>query len=910
MNLHVPQSHGGMFELQTFMSVTNHIVSAQHNSAIIGIVQDGLLGSFLMTSEETKISKTLFYDMMMNLKGDIDLKKFMNRIYKYYPNDLKKIKNSLSFQDEIPGRVVYSILFPEDFSYTTVSDNGTIIIKDGIIMPDSCPICKKAIGTKMNSIAQILTKSYGNQTAADFLSNVQFLVNRWLPSRGFSVGIRDCMIENFDEIEKTLQKAYAECQEKIEIGNETLEKELNSILNSTTNVGMKITKEGMKDGKDNRFVVMYKSGAKGSHINCSQITAFVGQQNVRGQRIPKNISGGTRCLPFFEPNDNTPAARGFVNRSYMAGLTPQQMYFAAMGGREGLIDTAIKTAQTGYSQRKIVKKQEDLKAHFDGSVRTSDSKIVQFIYGRDGMDASKLYNVDGKALFIDPVRVAEQLNYGAQEKLLRLSDKLIDNICKKIRINKVKCDNVEKASELIRIQLRKRLLLVRIAASKVKEFVKIIDSTFQRSVVEGGEMVGIVSSCSIGEPTTQGTLNTFHFSGISEKDVTLGVPRLQECLDATKKPKTPSCMVFLKGMGEYKNDRQKGLEYAQSLKSEYQYSDVSYFLLSSPKISYIESDKPALPPIDIYKYEIYKKEWWVDAYKKLNPGKIDENDWVIELDFDVEKLYQFKIELREIGEMIEKNDSVGKCYCIVSPNSIGKIHVYIDYQKVTAPVIPKLEIETENEIQLITEENLNFYYTRDVILKSIMDTKICGIEQISRVFTKEVNGEWVIDTQGCNFIDVLNSEHTLFEKTVCDDFWQIYRTLGVEAAREVLLVEFNKSICSDGSYINPRHIELLVDSMIFTGTITSVRREGIDRSVGPLAKCAFEKTVENFAIASMFCEQEDVSSVSASITLGKIMGGGTGFSEIIKNPPVEVEDDVEEEISEFEKYEKELEDAY
>lgn len=895
MNAHLPQSYGAQAELQVLMDANSHIISAQNNAPVIGMVQDGLLGPFILTDGKTKVSRMTFMDCLMGLKLDFDLQEFYKRASKFYPKDFLKKNGSLKLKSEISGKLLFSILFPSNFSYekkTDIDENFPIVmIEKGIMKPQSGPICKKTIGAVGNSIIHMLCKEYSNSLASDFISNVQFLTNRWFPTHGFSVGISDCLIENWDEVKQTLEKTHVECQEKIDIGSEFLEREINGILNSATNVGQKLSKNGLAD-KNNRLVIMQKSGAKGNHVNCSQITALVGQQNVRGQRIPKTLSDSSRCLPYFEPKDDSPSARGFIDKAYLEGLTPQQTFFLAQGGREGLVDTAIKTAQSGYIQRKIVKKTEDLKGGYDGTVRASNGSILQFLYGSDGYDASKLYYVSGKPFFIDPCRVAKMLSIG--KKTVKLTSSEIEEICCQISVNGIESECTQNATKQIRNTLRSELEKVEIAKSSIEQFSKKIKDSFYRSLMEGGEMVGIVAASSVGEPTTQATLNTFHFSGQSGKDVTLGVPRLQECLDATKNPKTPSCVVYLNDemLKKCENDAQSLLR-VQQLRKHFQYTMVSDLFSEKPKLRYIEADSPGFSPIKFYKYYPYKPEWWVKLYKELfgNPT-IKEKDWVVQLTFDIEKLFMIDMTLKDIAKIIESDTSFGTMSCIPSPNNIGKIDVYIDFDSAIEPAIEKVGLETENDIQLITSDNVNFYYTRDIVLKKIGDIKVCGIEGISKIFPKKIDADWVIDTQGCNFVKVLNSPQCDFSKTTCDDFWQIYKTLGIEAVREVLIDELTKCLSFDGSYINPRHISLLVDTMTTTGTITSVRREGIDRSVGPLAKCAFEKTLDNFALASMFCEKETVSGVSASITLGKIGTMGTGACDIIPDKDY-LEDEIE-----------------
>ena len=133
----------------------------------------------------------------------------------------------------------------------------------------------------------------------------------------------------------------------------------------------------------NRLKAMVNAGSKGSNLNISQIMACVGQQNVEGKRIPFGFH--KRSLPHFSKDDFGPESKGFVSNCYLSGLTPQEFFFHAMGGREGLIDTAVKTAETGYIQRRLIKALEDVMVKYDGTVRTSQEQVIQFLYGEDGM---------------------------------------------------------------------------------------------------------------------------------------------------------------------------------------------------------------------------------------------------------------------------------------------------------------------------------------------------------------------------------------------------------------------------------------------------------------------------------------------------------------------------------------------
>ena len=182
-----------------------------------------------------------------------------------------------------------------------------------------------------------------------FLTEVQRLVYNWQPHHGFSMGLSDCMatVTAKEEIAKALSEVQAEVADILARHgpdvDERTEGEINRLLNSVMNIGARLAKTSMNKGDRNALNIMRKSGAKGSLVNLIQIIAFVGQQNIGGKRMPRTLSNGTRSLPHFLPNDNSPEARGFISNSYIDGLTPEQAFNHAASGREGVISTAVKS---------------------------------------------------------------------------------------------------------------------------------------------------------------------------------------------------------------------------------------------------------------------------------------------------------------------------------------------------------------------------------------------------------------------------------------------------------------------------------------------------------------------------------------------------------------------------------------
>jgi hypothetical protein len=365
---------------------------------------------------------------------------------------------------------------------------------------------------------------------------------------------------------------------------------------------------------------------------------------------------------------------------------------------------------------------------------------------------------------------------------------------------------------------------------------------------------------------------------------------------------------------EIKNKRLRCLEIIQrKIGRKIRYADVGTFLKKEPEIKYNFGGKPipkkSTTPINYFNYKEYKEEWWVDAHNKLfGDPLVEKGEWIIRLELNLELMYEYHISIDEIVKAIKttkyfepnrdptkgpKERKKTRCNfdCIMSPMNIGILDIYIDFQYAVEPVLEKVFLPSgkDDEYQMITTDNIHYFYTRDIVMPKLKTIKICGIQGITKIFPKEVttsqNGlskkEWVIDTQGSKFIDVLNTPGVDFKRTTCDDFWQVCDVLGIHAAGKVLFNEYKKVLSFDGAYINPRHIQLLVDKQIRRGSLTSVRREGINRDeVGPLAKGAFEKILDTFAFAGAFGEQDNMDSVSSRITMGEVIKGGTGYSDV------------------------------
>jgi len=392
MNLHMPQNVLAETELRNLAAIPYQIISPSGNVPIIGIYQDSLLGSYRMTRPDVNFAPSQAMDLLM-MYNKVDTKALREAGTKVSSFDVLS-------QIMPPLTMIYKTkLFEDNEDYKT--SNNVLEIRAGKYIRGQLE--KSVLGSTTKGILHRVFNDFGNMACADFNDDLQNVVTEYMKSSSYSVGISDLIADKITQ-EKIIQVINAQKSEvqqlidKVHLGifeNNTahtniaeFETTVNNILNKATEQSGKIGRTSLSP--TNRFLMIVNSGSKGSLINISQMISCLGQQNVDGKRIPYGFD--SRTLPHYNKFDDSPNARGFIENSYISGLTAPELFFHAMGGRIGLIDTAVKTSQTGYIQRRLIKGLEDLKVEYDMTVRNSKGKIIQFAYGDDGFDSTKVEN--------------------------------------------------------------------------------------------------------------------------------------------------------------------------------------------------------------------------------------------------------------------------------------------------------------------------------------------------------------------------------------------------------------------------------------------------------------------------------------------------------------------------------------
>jgi DNA-directed RNA polymerase subunit A' len=794
MNLHVPQSEEARAEAALLMRVQDQLVSPRYGGPIIGGIRDFITGAFILTRDDTYLGREEFANLALigGYKGVLPEPEINRNGSKLYS-----------------GKQLFSLFLPSDFNFiitskwtkATKKEGRDVVIKSGQLT--SGVIDKASIGAEEpDSVLHRIVKDYGNDRAGKFLDSILVMLKTFITHRGFTYGYSDLWLseETRKEINSVIEKAYDKVHDLIRQYNEgslpltrglapeeALELYVVNELSRARDRAGRTADRAFPD--DNSGIIMASTGARGSTLNIGQMTAALGQQSIRGKRIQKGYHN--RSLPHFKKNDANPDSKGFIKSNYRDGLSPLEFFFHAMGGREGLVDTAVRTQQSGYMQRRLINALEHLKIEYDHTVRDPHGNIIQYMYGEDGVDPAK--SDHGEA--VNVARLIESESIVDDGK--KASDAEIRNILLKY---------AEELNPKVRKYLAGAFAHNKLSKDGVEKVLRKTIDLMQRALAEPGEAVGVVTAQSIGEPGTQMTLRTFHFAGVKERNVTLGLPRLIELVDARKKPVTPTMDIYLDK--EHRISREKALEVAQQI-----------------------------------------------IFTKVG-------DLVQKTDTDYTGVISFHISDEKLGE---RGCSFKDVYEILK-GSKKKYEITMNEKKnfirVTTP--------EESEAQLIL-----------TLKNKLLNTRVKGVPDIERVTIVKQDEEWVIQTSGSNLAKVLSIEGVDTSRSTTNNVYEIWQTLGIEAARTALIKEITNTLEEQGLEVDTRHIMLVADLMTSKGHLQQIGRHGIaGTKTSVLARAAFEITVPTIARASLEGQVEALKGVTENVIVGATVPVGTGMVDL------------------------------
>ncbi|EGF76498.1 hypothetical protein BATDEDRAFT_14837 [Batrachochytrium dendrobatidis JAM81] len=879
MNLHVPQTEEARAEAMELMGTKNNLVTPRNGEPLIAATQDFITASYLLSRKDVFYDRSQFSqicsylgDSLLNidLPPPTILKPFALWTGKQVfgvmlrPSQESKIIINLetkcrTFDKDQKDR--HGIAFGKSktqaghlFHPSFCPNDGYLFFHNSELM--SGVIDKAIIGDgNKKSMFYVVLRDYGPPAAADCMNKIAKLSARWLANQGFSIGINDVQPGDRLRTEKeiTVEKGYTDCDETIALSRQnllpnqpgcnqeqTLESKLSGILSKIRDdVGQVCFQEL---NKYNAPLIMSLCGSKGSKINVSQMVACVGQQIISGSRIPNGF--GDRSLPHFAKNSKTPPAKGFVGNSFYSGLSPTEFLFHAVSGREGLVDTAVKTAETGYMQRRLMKALEDLVCHYDLSVRDSGGGIVQFRYGDDGLDPP---NIEGSELPVEfsrnlmhsraliPIENDPFLSRNQWQKIIQVetNKKEFKTICSSEFIRALVAFLERELGDVAKPvhgrDTDKYAIKNGVTATQLYHFINTCKTKYIRAVVQPGTAVGAVGAQSIGEPGTQMTLKTFHFAGVASMNITLGVPRIKEIINASKTISTPIIDAKLAPMvGGYGGNQTRFAAEAAS------------------RVVKGRIEKTLLEDITEYIQEVITPE---------------EVCIVIKIDLETIRKLQLEVNIDTIRWAIIRAPKL-------------KISDMVTISDRLRVVVPRLK-----------NDSINSYIIMQALKRALPKVVVKGLSTVSRAVINDVTEEsrFNLLVEGYGLKEVMGIDGVDGLNTSSNHVLECLKTLGIEAARQTIIDQILYTMKSHGMTIDRRHVMLLADLMSFKGEVLGITRFGIAKMKDSVLMLAsFEKTTDHLFEASFYSKHDKIQGVSECIIMGVPMSLGTGLFKLVQ----------------------------
>ena len=854
MNIHVPQTEESRSEGKYLMGVVENIQSPKSGGPLVASTQDFLTTCFLITQKDYFLDRTHFI-----------------RYCTYFNDGIEKVDipppTILKPKELWTGKQLFSVILKPNKNYKICinlknesksfnkqyknnqlrcPNDGFVLIRNSELLAgiiDSNTIGKE----KKNSLVFALIKDCGKQETAKFLTRISKFSGRWICDYGMSFGLGDVtprkdLVENK---EKIIEKSFNESEEQINLYNtgriqlkpgmnaeQSLESSLNKILSDVRDIVGQYLRGILP--RSNSALQMTICGSKGSDINLCQMIGCVGQQIVSGNRMPNGFAN--RSLPHFEEFSKYPASKGFIGHSFYDGMNAPEFFFHSMGGREGLVDTAVKTSETGYLQRRLMKALEDLTVQYNNTVTISNGEIIEFLYGDDGIEP---LNTDTEDKIIYLPRLWELIcsNYPIKlDKILemnQISEQVEDyiNKCpiKKFDIDEVFINEIREffIEKIKTIQEAKKSFgnmkpnvvnsICSVGEVQLKEFFKELWIKYTKAKVNPGEAVGAVAGQSIGEPGTQMTLKTFHFAGVASMNITLGIPRIKEIINNTKNISTPVIYAYL-----------------------VQEDDITAAKIVKGRIEKIKLNR-----ICKYIKEVISPDsCYIEV--KLDKEYIDSSHLEISID-----------RIREALLLNKKKLNL----------KLGKNHIII-----------------KNDIELVinppdTDKN-NLYFSLECLMKNLPEIIVSGINTVNRIIISKKDDDekkYMLEIEGTGLLDIMKTDGIDFKNCRSNNITEILDTLGIEAARKSIIYELNYTFENHSISVDRRHLGLISDLMTFKGSVYGFQRFGmIKMKDSVFLHSSFERTNDILFDAATYGKVDCLRGVSESIIVGKSVPIGTG----------------------------------
>ncbi len=953
MNLHVLQSIHGDAEARMLLAVQANVINPQTNAPCVSLVQDARVGAMLLTRSSTLLDEGMAHACAAAIHYKLPRKETL---------PAPCCKDPATGKPMWSGRQIVSMLIPQGVSLTRRvrgagpevgpedPEDRFIQVVDGELVHGA--LCKTTLGTGSGSLIHRVHLVAGPRAVIQFLSDFQRVVYTWMPMRGFTMGLQDCLaspaskqlihaaVKDADETVEALTRRAAELGAGALAPAEaaTLEAHLLTILTSVLDYGSRCVLEDGDCGGGDRggggFRAMVAAGSKGNTNNVAQVMACLGQQVIEGGRVAPG-GANQRTLPCFPEGAFSAAARGFIAHSYTDGISPAGYYYHMVAGREGLTATAVKTSETGYKYRVMAKAMETNTVRWDGTVRNGQSYILECVAGGDCCAATAVQRVDMTACIhatyaelVDRIagpgwatmdvtqqehlvaRVAyakdlqARLRVGLFTPCLQGSTTIllpvhpadeIAMVATSIAAGRVRLEaSCPQHLDLINYELRcavddliraiLRMLPVPEAGTALclamlwdmtpdalhaagvhtacafRETIgAAVYERFLDALVAPGESVGIVAAQSIGEPSTQLTLNVFHHAGMLDRHLTSGVPRLKELLHAAPKIRTPSTIAPVKP-GAFP-DSASASKAALSLQ----------FLCLDTAVhsSYVVQDpveaQTGAPWTTILKDSALMQH----VHEVFGPEPVDASPWVI-------RMTLHRAMLAEAGLTPE---SVARAIADQLPASTSASLVYSEPNMRRWVVRIRTRGEnTEHEARV-----LHSHLREAVLLGGIHGVRAARIIDQKHVQINETTGavethtRTAVDMEGTALRELATRDWVQWESVITNDVLEVASVLGLVAARAVLFAELDRVISTGGGHVDPRHLAQVVATMTHRGVLMPLTRHGINRvNMSVLQRTSFEEPVDMLLQGAVQGQRDPLRGLCECVYVGAKPPVGTG----------------------------------
>jgi DNA-directed RNA polymerase III subunit RPC1 len=965
MNIHVPQTEEAKAEARILMGVKSNLVTPKNGATIIAPIQDFITAAYLLSNKDKFFTRHQFSQIMgwmFDANVFVDPDSGEKQSYELPPPTIwkpmylwtgKQIFNVLMRPSKACKVLVnveaklreYTV--DEKYGPSASRNDGYLIVRNSEVM---CGVMdKSAIGEgKKSSIFFAMLRDYGEDYAVQGMNRLAKLASRWLMQQGFSIGIGDVYPSQKLNTEKG--KLVGDAYEKSRIlinkfksgkltrdpgcnEEQTLENKISQILSEVRNAAGEVCFQELSN--NNAAVIMAKCGSKGGMINVSQMTAGVGQQMISQKRVENGFQD--RTLPHFPKGARDPASKGFVSNSFFSGLTPTEFIFHAMSGREGLVDTAVKTAETGYMSRRLIKSLEDAYVVYDRTVRNSSKNLIQFNYGDDSLDPAELEGaqrpVHLERTFSHAVETTRDENDAAlrPDELRALAKEILetkyqldmDNFDSDVvpsaqdltddkqAIRKFVSEILEfintQASLLERLYKQHKIpLLPPKNDSEEKKQTRELNSFLKKARVTPDENQRLVDKIlKISERTLREYLNLC-FHKFEKSHVQPGHAVGAIAAQSIGEPGTQMTLKTFHFAGV------AGMSITQGVPRIKEIINAAK-KISTPVITCVLQSKSDLKAARYVKGLIERTYLRDIAQYIVEMWRADTAYLKIRIDMDrVEKL-KLDLNARDIVQAIMKTkgikldpkeiEVIGRSTIRITPEE-PKEHegakqdadtgAFLDEDDEPIGTTTTARGGTVSSRNRRKKKQQSYFQTMQDLRRQILNVTVKGHPDTNRAIikrteateTKSGKEELELLVEGYGLKACMTTEGVDGLRTTTNSVMETAAVLGIEAARGVIESEIQTVMSTMD--IDTHHIGLLACIMTLKGEVLGITRFGMVKMGDSVLQLAsFEKTPDHLFEAATRMKSDPVSGVSESIIMGQGVRLGTGLAQVVK--PLELE---------------------